>query len=159
MRENSFTLLPREKTAWKTLRAAFVSLREVIDAGVHDRFEEYVLIAEMEKLLAKNDQRCFYKHLQDTVGMGGKKTLSEHFVWNEDGTLLRDKVHVRGRYACFFTNSLVQNRCRSISSFSYSPNNRSHCRLGMNHCRRDDGGNPEYAESEDARTRLCRPKC
>ena len=86
---------PRDRTAWKTLRTACANLRAVIDAGLHDYFKEY--LAETETLLANNDQRGFYKHLKDTVGLGGRKARSEQFIMDEDGTLLRDKVRIRKR--------------------------------------------------------------
>ena len=86
---------PRDRTAWKTLRTACANLRAVIDAGLHAYFEEY--LAETERLLADKDQRGLYKHLKDTVVLGGRKARSEQFIMDEDGTLLRDKVRIRKR--------------------------------------------------------------
>ena len=51
-----FRRIKRDKTAWKMLRTACANLRGVIDAGLHAYFEEY--LAETERLLADNDQRC-----------------------------------------------------------------------------------------------------
>ena len=63
----------------------------MIAAGLHAYFEEY--LTETERLLANNDdQRGFYKHLKSAVGLEGIKARSEHFIGDEDGTLLRDKV-------------------------------------------------------------------
>ena len=75
-------------------------LRAVIDAGLHAYFEEY--LAETERLLADNDQRGFYNHLEGTVGLGGRKTRREQFIMDEDGTLRRDKVRIRKRWGGFF---------------------------------------------------------
>ena len=87
--------IKRDKTAWKTLRTACANLRGVIDAGLHAYFEEY--LAETERLFADNAQRGFSKHLKGTVGLGGRKVRSKHFIMDEDGTLLRDIVRIRER--------------------------------------------------------------
>ena len=63
----------------------------MIDAGVLRHFEEYV--AEMEKLLAENDQWGSCKHLESTVGMGGKSEISKQFIGDEDGALTRQGAH------------------------------------------------------------------
>ena len=67
----------------------------MIDAGLHAYFEEY--LAETERLFADNAQRGFSKHLKGTVGLGGRKVRSKHFIMDEDGTLLRDIVRIRER--------------------------------------------------------------
>ena len=71
----------------------------MIAAGLHAYFEAY--LAETEGLLANNDQRGFYTHLKSTVGLEGTKARSQQFIRDEDGTLLRDKVRMRDRWAGF----------------------------------------------------------
>ena len=72
-----FMRIKRDKTAWKTLRTACANLRGVIDAGLHAYVEDY--LAETERLLADNDQRGFYKHLEGTVGRSkGEKPTVHH---------------------------------------------------------------------------------
>ena len=85
---------PSDRTAWKTLRTACANLRAVIDAGLHAYFEQY--LAKTERLLADNDQRGFYKHLEGTVGLAGRKARIEQFIMDEDGTL--HKVRIRKRW-------------------------------------------------------------
>ena len=85
---------PRDTTAWKTLRYACAHLQKVIATGLHVCFEAY--LAETERLLANNDQRCFYK-----VGLEVTKSRSEQFIRDEGDTLLRDKVRIRERWAGF----------------------------------------------------------
>ena len=92
--------IKRDKTTWKTLRTACANLRGVIDAGLRAYFEEY--LAATERLLADNDQRGFYKHLKDTVGLVGRKARSEQFIMDEDGTMLKDKVRILERWAGYF---------------------------------------------------------
>ncbi|MEP3106391.1 MAG: hypothetical protein ABJO54_04965 [Hyphomicrobiales bacterium] len=70
------------------------------DAAMHAYFDE--CLAETERLLTDNDQRGFYKHLKGTVGLDGRKATSEQFIWDEDGTLLRDKVRIFKRWARLF---------------------------------------------------------
>lgn len=62
-------------------------------AALHAYFEKY--LAGTERLLAGNDRR-------GRVGLGGKKARSEQFVVDEDGTLLKDKVPIFGRWAGYF---------------------------------------------------------
>ena len=66
---------------------------------MHSYFEDN--IAEMEKLLTENNQRGFSEHLKGAVGTGGEKAVSEQYVRDEDGALLRDKVRIRKRWAGF----------------------------------------------------------
>ena len=103
---------PRDKTAWKTLRTACANLPGVIDAGLHAYFEEYP--PETEGFLADNDQRGFYKHLKGMVGLGGRKAISEQFIMDEDGTLLRDKVRLRERCGGFF-QTLLNNKSPKLA--------------------------------------------
>ena len=63
-------------------------------------------LAETERLLADNDQQGFYKHLKGTVGLGGRKARIEQFIMEEDGTPLRDKVHIREGWVGFFQTLL-----------------------------------------------------
>ena len=94
-----FMRIKRDKTARKTLRMACANLRGVIDAGLHAYFEEY--LAETERLIADNDQRGFYKHLEGTVTLDGRQARSERFM-DEDVTLLKDKVRILERWAGYF---------------------------------------------------------
>ena len=71
----------------------------MIAAGLHAYFESY--LAEAERLLANKGQRGLYNHLKSTVGLEGTKAGSEQFIRDEDGTLLRDKVPIRERWAGF----------------------------------------------------------
>ena len=91
--DDSCALIRAKKIAWNTLRTSCANLGEVIEAGLHTYFEEY--LAETERLPAENDQRGFYKHLKGTVGLGGRKARSEQFIMGEDGTLFGDKVRIR----------------------------------------------------------------
>ena len=84
---------PRDRIAWKTLRTACANLQQVVAAGIHAYFEEY--LAETGRLLANNDQRGFYRYMKSTVGLEGKKARSEQFIREEDGTLLRDRERIR----------------------------------------------------------------
>ena len=95
-RENALYFLrahPRDRIAWKTLRTACANLQQVVAAGIHAYFEEY--LAETGRLLANNDQRGFYRYMKSTVGLEGKKARSEQFIREEDGTLLRDRERIR----------------------------------------------------------------
>ena len=95
---------PTDKVAWKTLRTTCAKLREVIDAGLHSHFEEY--LAELEACLERSDQRGLYKHLKRTVGLEGRKADGEQYIRDEDGTLLRDKGRIRERWAGFYRTLL-----------------------------------------------------
>ena len=53
-----------------------------------------------------HDQRGFYKHLKCTVGLEDTKARSAEIIRDEDGTLLRDKVRIRERWARFCQNLL-----------------------------------------------------
>ena len=90
---------PWDRIALKTLRSACTNLQEVIAAGMHVNFGGH--LAETERLLAKNDQRGFYKHLKNTVGLERMKTRSDQFIRDENGTLLRDEVRSRERWSGF----------------------------------------------------------
>ena len=79
---------PWDRIAWETLRTACANLQQVVGAGRHAYFKEY--IAETERLLANNDLRGFYRHLKRTVGWEGKTARSEQFIRDEDGTLELD---------------------------------------------------------------------
>ena len=92
--------IKRDKTAWKTIRTACAN-----PSGLHAYFEEY--IAETERLFADNDHRRFNKHLEGTVGLGGRKARSEQFMMDEDGTLLKDKVRILERWAEYFGTLLI----------------------------------------------------
>ena len=81
----------KDKSTWTSI----ANLRKVIDAALHAYFREY--LTETERFLAENDQRDFYKHLKDTVGLDGRQARSEQFVRDENDTLLRDK-------SCTFLN-------------------------------------------------------
>ena len=76
---------PRDRTEWKALRSACANLPEVIAAGVHTYFGDY--LAETERLLANNEQRGFYKHLKSTVGLIRTEAMSEQFTSDEGGAL------------------------------------------------------------------------
>ena len=74
-RENARQFLrshPRDRIAWKKLRTACANLHQVVAAGVHAYFEEY--LAEAEKLLENNDQRGFYKHPEEYCRVGRDKS-------------------------------------------------------------------------------------
>ena len=79
-----------------------MTLQEVIAAGLHAYFEDY--LSTTERLLVNNDQRAFYKHVKSTVGLEGTNTRSEQFSRSEDGTPLRCKVPNRERRSGFSTN-------------------------------------------------------
>ena len=36
-------------------------------------------------------------HVEGTVGLKGQNVRSEQFIFDEDGTMLREKVHIRER--------------------------------------------------------------
>ncbi|MEP4684613.1 MAG: hypothetical protein ABJ015_23620 [Rhodopirellula bahusiensis] len=72
----------------------------MIDAALHAYFDE--CLAETERLLTDDDQRCFEKHLKGTVGLDGRKAKSEQFIRDEDGTLLRDKTPILEWWARLF---------------------------------------------------------
>ena len=88
------------------MRTACANLRGVTDAGLHACFVPN--LAETERFLADNDQRDFYKHLKGTVGLGGKKARNPQFAMDEDGTLLKDKVRILGRWAGISVPSLLR---------------------------------------------------
>ena len=71
----------------------------MISARLHAYFEAY--LAETEQLLANDDQRGFYKHVKSTVVLEGTKARSEQLIRDEDGTIRRDKVRIRERWAGF----------------------------------------------------------
>ena len=92
--------------------------------------EEY--LAETESLLADDDQRGFYKNLKGTVGLDGRKAKNEQFIRDEDGTLPRDNVRIRERWAGFFGNLLITKPSELTEpSAPYFHNGRWHHRLGM----------------------------
>ena len=72
----------------------------MIATGLHAAFEEY--LAEPERLLENIDQRRFYKHLKSTVGLEGTKGRTEHFIRDEDGTLLGDNTRTHERWSGFY---------------------------------------------------------
>ena len=77
--------IKKKKTEWKTLKTVCANHQRAIDAALHAFFEGY--LAKMVRLLADNEQRGFYKHLKGTVRLEGRKTRSEQFLMDEDGTL------------------------------------------------------------------------
>ena len=83
------------------------NLRGVNDAGLHAYFEEK--ISWKAGLVVYNDQGGFFKHVKGTVGLGYRKARSEQLIMDEDGTLLRDKVHISERWGCFFQSLLHKN--------------------------------------------------
>ena len=91
-------------------------------------------VAETERLLADEDQRGFYKHLKGTVGLKDQEARSGQFVMAEDGTMLREKAHIRERWGEFFHTLLNQKSPIFLSprSAPYSHDDRSPYRLTMN---------------------------
>ena len=123
---------PLEKNAWKTLRSACANLQKVIAAGLDAYCEAY--LAEIERLLANNGERGFYKHRKNSVGLEGTKAKSEQLNRDEDGMLLRGKVRVRERWGSFTTNVRTRNRLNSIPRSSTSGHHdRLNCRSEMNY--------------------------
>ena len=94
---------PRGETAWKTTKTVCANLRGVIGARLHTLKST---LLKRRDLFADNDQRGFCKHLEGTVGLGGRKARIEQFIMEEDGTPLRDKVHIREGWVGFFQTLL-----------------------------------------------------
>ena len=51
----------------------------------------------------------FFNHFEGTVGLGCRKARSEQLITDEDGTILRDTVHIRERSGGFFQSLLHKN--------------------------------------------------
>ena len=56
---------------WKALRAACKGVRTVVDEGIHVHLERYV--TRLEAVYEKRDMRGLYKHLMESVGLGGRQ--------------------------------------------------------------------------------------
>ena len=100
--------IKRDKTACKTLRMACPNLGGVGDARLHAYIEEH--LAETGRLLADTDQCGFYEHQNGTAGLGGKNARNEEFIMDEDGTPLKNKVHILQRCARISLPSLIRFR-------------------------------------------------
>ena len=53
-----------------------------------------------------HDMRGLYKHLNKSVGLGGRQSGGQPYVKNENGVLLRDKGEILERLARFFSTLL-----------------------------------------------------
>ena len=92
------------RAEWRALKTACAQVRDVIDTSVYSHFSQFVI--ELERIIAKGDQRGFYRHLKGTVGMEGSRVREEQYIRDEAGVLLRDKGEIRSRWVRFFKTLL-----------------------------------------------------
>ena len=94
----------RTPATWKALRAACKGVRAVVDEGIHAHLERYV--TSLEALYEYRDLRGLYKHLKESVGLGGRQSGGRQYNKDENGVLLRDNAEILQRWARFFSTLL-----------------------------------------------------
>ena len=91
----------RTPATWKALRAACKGVRTAVDEGIHAHLERYV--TRLEAMYEDRDLRGLYKHLNKSVGLGGRQSGGQQYIKDENGVLLRDKAEILQRWARFFS--------------------------------------------------------
>ena len=94
----------RTPATWKALRAVCKGVRAAIEEGIHAHLERYV--TRLEALYEDRDLRGLYKHLKQSVGLGGRQSGGQQFIKDEHGVLLRDKAAILQRWGRFFSTLL-----------------------------------------------------
>ena len=89
---------------WKALKAACKGVRTAVDGGIHAHLERYV--SRLEAMYEDRDLRGLYKHLNKSVGLGGRQSGRQQYIKDENGVLPRDKAEILQRWARFFSTLL-----------------------------------------------------
>ena len=87
-----------------TLRAACKGARTAVDEDIHAHLERY--LTRLEAMYEDRDLRGLYKHLKKSVGLGGRQSVGQQYIKDENGLLLRDKAEILQRWARYFTTLL-----------------------------------------------------
>ena len=94
----------RIPATWKALRAACKGVRTAVDEGIHAHLERYV--TRLEAMYEDRDLRGLYKHLKQSVGLGGRQSGGQQNIKDENGALQRDKAKILQRWARSFSTLL-----------------------------------------------------
>ena len=94
----------RTPATLKALRVACKGVRTAVDEGIHAHLERDV--TRLEAMYEDRDLRGLYKHLQKSVGLGGRQSGGQQYIKDENRLFLRDKAEILQRWARFYSTLL-----------------------------------------------------